>query len=136
MASNFDNDPDRPRAHDPEVLGPDDDFPFRNSHNSASSNSSFNQNRGLYYFSAYSPARNGCLYGIITLVLTLICLGQFGVLGAIGFLVFYGAGMAIGAVAGARRSFEGKAPNYLFWRILAWVISFILTAWFAGAFDK
>lgn len=102
--------------------------------NSSSSNgwqSGSRQNIGGVW--TYGPVRmDGCWPACVTFALFLVCLGQFGVLAAIGFLVFHTIGGAIGSVRAARALTFCILWNPWPWRVGNWFISFILTAWLAG----
>lgn len=77
----------------------------------------------------------GCLAPCITLVLFLVCLSQFGLLAAIGFVFFHIVGSIAGSIRAMRRLVEGRQPNPWSWRLGNWFISFMLTAWLAGGFN-
>ena len=77
----------------------------------------------------------GCLAPCITLALFLVCLSQFGLLAAIGFVVFHVIGSIAGSLRAMRRLVEGRQPNPWSWRLGNWFISFMLTAWLAGGFN-
>ena len=77
----------------------------------------------------------GCLAPCITLALFFVCLSQFGLLAAIGFVVFHVIGSIAGSIRAMRRLVEGRQPNPWGWRFGNWFISFILTAWLAGGFN-
>ncbi|MDE7241697.1 MAG: hypothetical protein K2N62_07460 [Desulfovibrio sp.] len=77
----------------------------------------------------------GCLSPCITLALFLVCLSQFGLLAAIGFVVFHVIGSIAGSLRAMRRLVEGRQPNPWSWRLGNWFISFMLTAWLAGGFN-
>ena len=77
----------------------------------------------------------GCLAPCITLALFLVCLSQFGLLAAIGFVVFHVIGSIAGSIRAMRRLVEGRQPNPWSWRLGNWFISFMLTAWLAGGFN-
>lgn len=77
----------------------------------------------------------GCLGPAITFGLFLLALAQYGLLAAIGFMVFYAIGSALGIVYQAKKLVLGIATNPWGWRIWTWAISFLLTIWLAGGFD-
>ena len=77
----------------------------------------------------------GCLAPCITLALFLVCLSQFGLLAAIGFVVFHVIGSIAGSLRAMRRLVEGRQPTPWSWRLGNWFISFMLTAWLAGGFN-
>lgn len=117
-------------VHEPEIINPEDNsWPrgrnFRNSANNLS---------GQTWF--YSPMdMSGCASPFITLFLFLIMLGQYGLLAAIGFLVFYTCGAIIGSLRITRGLVLGVLINPWPWRIGNWIISFLLTIWLAGGFS-
>lgn len=78
---------------------------------------------------------SGCLAPCITVALFLVCLSQFGLLAAIGFMVFHVAGSIAGSVRAMRRLVEGRQPNPWAWRLGNWFVSFMATAWLAGGFN-
>lgn len=77
----------------------------------------------------------GCLSPCVTFALFLVCLSQFGLLAAIGFVVFHVVGSIAGSIRAMRRLVEGRQPNPWSWRLGNWFISFMLTAWLAGGFN-
>lgn len=92
-------------------------------------------------FATSLQSTGGCAAGIITIAIALICLGQYGILAAIGFYAFYLAGGLIGLFVLIRRSLSLNrlaAPlSFLWtWRICNWLISYLLTAYLAGGFDN
>lgn len=78
--------------------------------------------------------QNGCLAPCITFALFMVCLAQFGFLAGIGFIFFHIVGAIMGVMRDLRQFSAGRLPNPWPWRIGNWAISFLLTAWFAGAF--
>lgn len=88
------------------------------------------------YWSQIPIYRDGCLGPAITFALFLICLGKYGLLAAIGFLVFYAIGSVIGTVHSARMLIAGRLVNPWMWRTGSWLISFVLTVWLAGGFKN
>lgn len=91
--------------------------------------------RGAYRSRQPGMDPAGCMAPFVTLALTLICLIQFGLLAAIGFLVFYAIGALLGAVRLTKLLMLGAPANPWGWRVGNWVISFLLTVWLAGGFD-
>ena len=78
----------------------------------------------------------GCLAPCVTFALFLVCLSQFGLLAAIGFAIFHLLGSIAGSIRAMRRLVEGRQPNPWSWRLGNWFISFMLTAWLAGGFNR
>lgn len=115
--------------HEAEIIEPDNNQYRQN-------DSSYRRSYGGT-FMTYSPVDGtGCLSGFVTLALFLVCLGQFGLLAAIGFMVFYGIGAIMGTLRNARLLMAGYPPSLWGWRLGNWVISFMLTAWLAGGFNQ
>lgn len=84
----------------------------------------------------WSPLDSGgCLAGLITLAFLIACLGQFGILAAIGFLVFHTIGSIMGTLHSARQLMQGRIWNAWPWRIGNWLVSYIITAFLAGGFN-
>lgn len=81
--------------------------------------------------------RDGCLAPAITLGIFIVCLGQYGLLAAIGFAVFYAICSAISTVYAARRLMSGR-PIYNIWglRCAGWLVSFLITVWLAGGLQQ
>lgn len=77
----------------------------------------------------------GCLAASVTFALFMVCLAQFGFLAGIGFIFFHIIGAVMGVLRDLRQFSTGRLPNPWTWRIGNWAVSFLLTAWFAGAFD-
>lgn len=77
----------------------------------------------------------GCLIPFITLFLFGVLLGQYGLLAAIGFLVFHIIGSILGTLRLSRQLVLGFPMNPWPWRIGNWCVSFILTVWLAGGFN-
>lgn len=92
--------------------------------------------RGPVYFSSrvtFAPIDNtGCAAALVTLVLFIFSLSQWGLLAGIGFAVFHTIGNVIASVYSARRLMRGLAYNIWSLRITNWAASFFLTAWLAG----
>lgn len=81
----------------------------------------------------YAPMDNsGCVAGLISCFIFLVCLGQYGALAAIGFLVFHFIGSIVGTFIFARRLMRGLAVNVWPIRVANWIISFALVAFLAG----
>lgn len=81
-------------------------------------------------------ARGGCLPAAITFFLFFVCLGQYGLLAGIGFLVFHIIGSVLGSVYQARKLMVGIITSPWTWRIGNWLVSFLLTVWLAGGFNE
>lgn len=77
----------------------------------------------------------GCLAGLISLTIFFACLFQWGLLAAIGFIVFHTLGSVISSIHTARQLMRGLPYNIWSLRICNWVISFFITAWLAGGFE-
>lgn len=78
--------------------------------------------------------RDGCLPALVTLVLALSCTVQFGLLSAIGFLVFYALGSGIGFIARVRGLMEGRHISPWFFRIGSWLVAYALVVWLSDGF--
>lgn len=79
-------------------------------------------------------ARDGCLPGMITLLLTAVCAVQFGVLSAIGFLVFYAITSGVGFFLRVRALMQGTNINPWLFRVGAWLASSVLVVWLSDGF--
>ncbi|MBD5608123.1 MAG: hypothetical protein HDQ93_04660 [Desulfovibrio sp.] len=77
----------------------------------------------------------GCLSPTVTILLFIILLGQFGLLAAIGFGVFYTCGAILGSLRMTRAMIQGRPINPWLWTCGNWCVSFLLTVWLAGGFD-
>lgn len=88
------------------------------------------------YWSASSFDSNGCLAPAITFAIFMLCLGQYGLLAAIGFLVFYVFGSILGTLHSARRLMRGMPVYPWLWRTCNWTASFVFTVWLAGGFQS
>lgn len=85
----------------------------------------------------FAPIDNsGCLAAFITLCIFMACLFQWGLLAAIGFIVFHTIGNIISSIHSARQLMRGFMYNIWNLRIINWLISFFLTAWLAGGFNE
>lgn len=78
--------------------------------------------------------QSGCLAPCVTFALFMVCLAQFGFLAGIGFVVFHTIGSVLGVLRDLRQFSAGRVPNPWPWRLGNWAVSFLLTAWLAGAF--
>lgn len=109
------------------------------SYSSSGSNDSYGGRRGRIYAGrtiTFAPIdTTGCLAAFITLSIFFTCLFQWGLLAAIGFIVFHTIGSAIASVHTARQLIRGLPYNIWSLRIINWVISFFITAWLAGGFN-
>lgn len=125
-------------AIEPEIMGEED-----NSWSSAgSANSSYKRKAwGTYrtYMGrtiTFAPIDNtGCMAALITLTIFFACLFQWGLLAAIGFLVFHTIGSAICSIHSARQLVRGLPYNIWSLRLCNWIVSFFITAWLAGGFE-
>lgn len=77
----------------------------------------------------------GCLAALITLSIFFACLFQWGLLAAIGFIVFHTIGSVLSSIHTARQLIRGLPYNIWSLRICNWIISFFITAWLAGGFE-
>ena len=77
----------------------------------------------------------GCLAAFITLSIFFACLFQWGLLAAIGFIVFHTIGSVVSSIHTARQLMRGLSYNIWSLRISNWIISFFITAWLAGGFE-
>lgn len=119
----------RGEALDVEVLGPEDDYTSqRGYYNKGSWSDNLQEFPPVYGY--------GCLPLAITIALFIICLGQYGVLAAMGFIVFHIIGAVAGGIHSARRLMSGLPSNPWAWRIGNWTISFFLTVWLAGGLSR
>lgn len=76
----------------------------------------------------------GCAAALTTCFVFFLCLFQWGLLAAIGFIVFHTIGNVIASVYSARRLMRGIICNVWSLRAANWIISFFITAWLAGGF--
>ena len=84
----------------------------------------------------FAPIDNsGCLAAFITLCIFMACLFQWGLLAAIGFIVFHTIGNIISSIHSARQLMRGFMYNIWNQRIINWLISFFITAWLSGGFE-
>ena len=141
------------RPVDPEILSPEADSGWQHGggHGQSRQGSQQGTHQGQtstgqrFVFTSLnfgSPATaDGCLPGYITLFLAGVCLVQFGLLAAIGFVVFYGIGSVIVAVARMQGMVDGRLSPLLDparpvgrWapRSAVWALCFLLTAWLAA----
>lgn len=114
---------------DAEIVEPD------HGHSNNSHRTRQYRDQGGRYFNYFGIAPmygDGCLGPAITFALFMICLGQYGLLAAIGFFVFYTVGSVIGTIHAANRLMAGRPINPWAWRAGNWFISFMLTVWLAG----
>lgn len=79
-------------------------------------------------------ARDGCLPGMITMLLAAVCAVQFGVLSAIGFLVFYAISSGVGFFLRVRALMQGTNINPWVFRTGAWLVSSVLVVWLSDGF--
>lgn len=87
-------------------------------------------------FIGYPVNFGGCGPMIITFILFIICLAQYGALAGIGFLVFHIIGSILGSLRATRTMMLGYLWNPWPWRIGNWCVSFLLTVWLAGGFNQ
>ena len=84
-------------------------------------------------FSAMSPNDDHYpqrhLAFVVTFVLLLACLLQWGFLAALGFAFFYLVGSCIGIYFTFKNIMEGKMPNVWLYRAAIWGISLLLVSW-------
>lgn len=95
----------------------------------------YGRRQGFAYGRTFTMApidNGGCLSSFITVMLFLICLGQYGLLAAIGFFVFHLIGSILGSVHSARQLIRGLPYSVWSWRVGNWIISFLVTVWLAG----
>lgn len=83
---------------------------------------------GIWTASGYSGYSGGCGPSFITFALFFACIIQFGLLAAIGFIVFYAIGSILGSIYNGRRIILGQPYNPWLWRFCNWCVSlFIVT---------
>lgn len=85
-------------------------------------------------FGSGMVARDGCLPALITLLLAAVCAVQFGVLSAIGFLVFYAIGSAAGFLLRVRSLMQGTNISPWIFRLGAWGLACVLVVWLSDGF--
>lgn len=130
-------------AIDPEILAPDEDASTRSSYSSRQ-HKVFGSQMHFANFTIGGLSgiggHDGCLPGYITLFLVGVCLLRFGLLAAIGFVVFYGIGCAAVAVARMQSLMKGRLSPFIDpttplgrWtpRCLVWTLCFCMTVWLA-----
>lgn len=76
-----------------------------------------------------------CLPTIITLALALIAAFEYGLLAAIGFLVFAAIGRAVTFFLTIRHLLEGRFFNPWLPHIITWVVCWLLVAWLSGGLN-
>lgn len=79
---------------------------------------------------------SGCLAALVTFFVFCACLGQFGLLAAIGFFFFHTIGSIMGTFRASSRLVAGLPWSPWPWRCGNWLVSFLLTAWLAGGFSS
>lgn len=93
-------------------------------------------------FGGMGMGRSSCLPGCITLFLTLVCAVQFGILGALGFLVFHLIGSGMVLALNLRQIMQGQPAHFGLgltmgpWvgRLVIWGGSWALVGWLSGGF--
>ena len=80
-------------------------------------------------FSRIPPA---CLPTFISLGLALAAAFKYGILAAIGFLVFAGVGRLITFFLTVQHWMEGKALNPWVLHVVTWGVCWLLVAWLSG----
>lgn len=119
----------KPEVLDAEIVEPDGRGQSQNSQ------ARFGYQGGQSRFSGFWTSTpidtGGCLAPAMTFALFLVCMGQFGLLAAIGFLVFHVIGSIMGSVHQARQLMAGIPVNPWAWRTGNWIISFLVTMWLA-----
>ena len=82
------------------------------------------------------PSREGippaCLPTFISLGLALAAAFKYGILAAIGFLVFAGVGRLITFFLTVQHWMEGKALNPWVLHVVTWGVCWLLVAWLSG----
>lgn len=124
---NSQNDQDQ-KVYEAEVV---EDYNSSNGYRRHSSQAYSNNN----LFSYYSVNNGGCAAALITFFLFIICLGQYGLLAAIGFIVFKSIGSVISTIYAGRALALGQPFSVWGWRIANWFISLLLTIWLAGGLN-
>ena len=76
-----------------------------------------------------------CLPTLITLVLALVVAFQFGILAAIGFLVFAAISRLLIFFMSIRHFLEGRFFNPWVPHLISWFICWLLVAWLSGNLD-
>lgn len=76
-----------------------------------------------------------CLPTIITLVLALAAAFEYGLLAAIGFLVFAAIGRVLTFFLTIRHFLEGRFFHPWLPHVVTWVICWLLVAWLSGGLD-
>lgn len=77
-------------------------------------------------------AARPCLPTIITLTLALFAAVRFGLLAAIGFLVFAAVGRAVTFFLTVRHLLKGRFFNPWVPHLVTWVVCWLLVAWLSG----
>lgn len=116
----------RPAVLEPELLGPDSTrrAPF--------GPAGFQR---VFYSTFPSPAlfsASGCLPMLITLTLALAALIMYGLLAAIGFLVFTAIGRMLTLILSLRPMLEGRPVRPWLLHIGTWLLCWLLVAWLSG----
>lgn len=75
---------------------------------------------------------NGCFSALLTVVLAISCLIQFGVLSAIGFLVFSGIGSMLIFFLRIKNIMAHKMFNPWIARVMSWACAYMLTMWLSS----
>lgn len=123
---NPDNNKNRPI--EPEILPPDEEF------QRTSAGRGSPRFEPVFAYSSFDS--RGCAAPTITLILFFILLGQYGLLAALGFGVFYTCGAILGTLRMTRSLVLGQPLNPWLWRTGNWLVSFFLTVWLAGGFAQ
>jgi len=72
---------------------------------------------------------NGCFSVLLTLVLAISCVIQFGILAGIGFLVFSGIGSIFTFFLRVKSIMANRMFNPWFARVISWACAYMLIIW-------
>lgn len=110
---------------------------FSNAGGTRFSYTTWNTGGGAFGSGAFGTgmvARDGCLPGMITLLLAAVCAVQFGILSAIGFLVFYAIGSAAAFMLRVRTLMQGTHVSPWIFRLAVWGLASLLVVWLSDGF--
>ena len=122
----------RPKVIEPEVLSGEDPYGnMRGAYRENPGNARFTR----VFYTTFPSDRGippACLPTFISLGLALAAAFKYGILAAIGFLVFAGVGRLITFFMTIRNWMEGRAINPWVLHVATWCLCWLLVAWPSG----